>query len=135
MPWPEGHVECIALATDKAIAEKTDAVNEVMSYIRKAGEDIEQARNEGGDKLEAIVEIVRKHIPAHNREAIIASLDPELRVINYQNLNVDKAGLKQIMDLAVEGGILKQAVNIDDFADISFGHDQQPEKQSVASHE
>ncbi len=135
MPWPDGHVECIALATDKAIAEKSDAVNEVMSYIRKAGEDIELARNEGGDKLEAIVEIVRKHIPAHNREAIIASLDPELRVINYQNLNVDKAGLKQIMDLAVEGGILKQAVNIDDFADVSFDQDHQSEKQAVASHE
>ncbi len=135
MPWPDGHVECIALATDKAIAEKSDAVNEVMGYIRKAGEDIELARNEGGDKLEAIVEIVRKHIPAHNREAIIASLDPKLRVINYQNLNVDKAGLKQIMDLAVEGGILKQAVNIDDFADVSFDQDHQSEKQAVVSHE
>jgi len=120
MPWRHGHVECIALATDKAIAEKFEAVKEVMAYIKQAGEDIEQARNEGGAKLEAIVDIVRKHIPAHTREAIIASLNPGLRVINYQHLNIDKGGLKQIMDLAVEGGILKQPVDIDAFADTRF---------------
>ncbi len=123
MPWKNGHVECIALATDKAIADKFEAVKEVMKYIHQAGQDIEQARSEGGDKLKAIVDIVRKHIPAHTREAIIASLDPELKVINYQHLNVDKAGLKQIMDLAVEGGILGSPVDIDDFADIRFGDD------------
>lgn len=32
----------------------------------------------------------------------------------------DKAGLKQIMDYAVEGGILKSPINIDIFADESF---------------
>lgn len=120
MPWKHGHVECIAVATDKAIKNKADAVKEVMNYIQRAGVDIEQAREEGGEALDAIVRIVQKHIPAHTREAIIASLNPELRVINYQYLNIDKAGLKQIMDLAVEGGILKQAINIDDFADPRF---------------
>lgn len=120
MPWPQGHVECIALATDEAIANKFEALKEVMHYIQLAGRDIEQAREAGGASLEAIVTIVRKHIPAHTRAAIIASLDPELRVINYDHLYVDKAGLKQIMDLAVEGGILKQAVDIDLFADPRF---------------
>jgi len=121
MPWEHGHVECIALATDKAIATKYEAIKEVMSFIHKAGDDIESARDQGGEALEDIVNIVRKHIPLHNREAIIASLNPKLRVINYQHLNVDKSGLKQIMDLAVEGGILQNPVDIDDFADERFG--------------
>lgn len=120
MSWPNGHVECIALATNKAIAEKFEASREVMRYIHRAGQDIEQARTEGGKKLDSIVKIVHKHIPAHTREAIIASLDPELRVINYQTLNIDKAGLKLIMDLAVEGGILNQPLNIDEFSDTRF---------------
>ena len=120
MPWPHGHVECIALATDKAIATKYKAVQEVMSFIHQAGEDIESAREEGGEALEAIVKIVRKHIPLHNREAIIASLNPDLRVINYQHLNIDKAGLKQIMDFAVEGGILQTSIDIESFADERF---------------
>ena len=120
MPWPHGHVECIALATDKAIAGKQKAVNEVMAAIHKAGEDIEIAREQGGAALDSIVEIVRKHIPLHTRDAIIASLNPNLRVINYQNLNVDKAGIKLIMDLAVEGGILKEPIDIDAFADTQF---------------
>ncbi|MBL4817417.1 MAG: ABC transporter substrate-binding protein [Shewanella sp.] len=120
MPWEHGHVECIALATDAAIKNKRQAIHEVMNYIHKAGEDIEVARAQGGEALEQIVKLVRKHIPAHTREAIIASLDPDLRVINYQNLNVDKPGLKLIMDLAVEGGIIKNAIDIEEFADDSF---------------
>lgn len=121
MPWPNGHVECIALATDDAIADKFSAIQEVMAFVHKAGEDIEQARLAGGDALDAIVAIVRKHIPAHTSKAIIASLDPELRVINYEHLNVDKPGLRQIMDLAVEGGILQAPIDINAFADLRFG--------------
>jgi len=120
MPWKQGHVECIALATDFAIKNKFMATKEVMDFIKKAGDDIEDARLNGGEQLEDIVKIIRKHIPAHTREAIIASLDPNLRVINYQNLNVDKLGLKQIMDLAVEGKILNKKINIEDFSDTRF---------------
>ena len=64
--------------------------------------------------------MIRKHIPEHNEEAIIQSLRPDLNVINYQHLNLDLAGLKKIMDLAVEGGILKKPINIKEFADTSF---------------
>lgn len=123
MPWQHGHVECIALATDNTIATKFKATNEVMYYIQKAGQDIEKARNQGGAALEEIVTIVRKHIPLHTRKAIIASLNPKLKVINYQHLNIDKAGLKLIMDLAVEGEIIKRGVNIDTFADERFKQD------------
>ena len=120
MPWRGGHVECIALATKKAIKDKQKAVGEVMHAIHKAGQDIERARIEGGQALEDIVTIVRKHIPMHTPAAIRASLDPKLRVINYQNLNIDKPGLKLIMDTAVEGKILKAPVDIDAFADTQF---------------
>lgn len=120
MPWPNGHVECIAVATDTAIDKKYNATQEVMRYIRKAGADIEEARLKGGRALNEIVNIVRKHIPQHNRKAIIASLDPNLRVINYQHLNIDKPGLKLIMDLAVEGEIIPGPINIDAFADTRF---------------
>ncbi|PHQ66097.1 MAG: nitrate ABC transporter substrate-binding protein [Sulfurimonas sp.] len=120
MPFKYGHVECITLATDKAIDEKRRAVNEVNYFIHKAGKDIEKARAEGGEALEEIVKIVRKHIKAHTREAIIASLDIELNVINYKHLNVDKEGLKQIMDYAFEGSIIKNKIDISSFADESF---------------
>lgn len=63
---------------------------------------------------------MRKHIKAHTPEAIVASLNPNLRVINYQHLNIDEAGLKQIMDYAVEGGILKKPIDIKAFADHRF---------------
>ncbi len=120
MPWPNGHVECIAIATDKCISGKEKALREVIYFIHKAGKDIEKARREGGDAMLEIAAMIRKHIPEHNQEAIVRSLRPDLMVINYQNLNLDPEGLKQIMDLAVEGGILAESIDIASFADHKF---------------
>jgi NitT/TauT family transport system substrate-binding protein len=120
MPWQNGHVECIVIATDDCIRNKKEALKEVIYYVHKAGLDIEKARQQGGPAMIAISDMIRRHIPEHNHEAIIQSLRPDLMVINYENLNVDKAGLKQIMDYAVEGNILKKPIDIDAFADESF---------------
>ncbi len=120
LPWPKGHVECIILVTDKAIKEKYSAIKEVIEKIHQAGVDIEKARREGPKALSEIAGMVRKHIPEHNEEAIHQSLRLDLGVINYLNLNTDKPGLKMIMDLAVEGEILKAPINIEKFVDESF---------------
>lgn len=120
MSWPNGHVECIVIATDKAIREKKEALKEVIYYLHQAGVDIEQARKRGGKAIITISKMIRKHIPEHNQNAIIQSLRPDLSVINYYNLNIDKAGLQQIMDYAVEGRILKKPIDIDAFADDRF---------------
>jgi len=121
--WPRGHVECIILAKDNAIAEKRAAVAEVVRYIHQAGIDIEAARREGGAPLDEIIAMIRRHIPEHTPRAIRESLRPDLNVINYHHLNVDKGGLRQIMDLSVEAGIIPAPVDIDAFADESFATD------------
>ncbi|WP_423893855.1 hypothetical protein [Candidatus Pelagadaptatus aseana] len=99
-----------------ALEQKPEAVREVMAAIHRAGRDIEQARIVGGEALQEIVKIVRKHIPTHTVDAIVASLNADLRVINYDNLNIDKPGMEQIMGLALEAGILKTDVDLDQFA-------------------
>ncbi|MCU7847195.1 MAG: ABC transporter substrate-binding protein [Candidatus Thiodiazotropha sp. (ex Lucinoma kastoroae)] len=121
LPWPKGHVECIAIAQDTTIADKREALKEVIFYIHKAGEEIEQARSKGGEAIREIAAMVRKHIPQHNEEAIIQSLRSDLNVINYHNLNNDEAGLKQVMDLAVESGIISAPIDIRTFSDRNFG--------------
>ncbi len=123
MPWPKGHVECIMLAKDKAISEKGEALKEVIYFIHKAGKDIEDARRMGGKAMIEISNMIRKHMPEHTKEAIIQSLRLDLNVINYKYLNIDKKGLKLIMDYAVEGGILKRPVDIDFFSNESFRTD------------
>lgn len=117
LQWPKGHVECIAIASKDALAHKREALREVMEAIHQAGADIEAARIHGGSAMQEIVELVRKHMPAHTAAAIRASLDPNLRVINYEELNVDIEGLRLIMDIAVRGKILKQQVVLEDFAE------------------
>ena len=120
MSWKNGHVECIALATNRAIQTKQKSVREVMYYIHKAGADIELAKRQQGKTMDKIVKIIRKHIPQHSKEAIISSLRADLNVINYHHLNIDKAGLTQIMNYAIKGSILKHSIDIDAFADEQF---------------
>jgi NitT/TauT family transport system substrate-binding protein len=108
------------IATDGAIARKRDALKELIHYIHKAGNDIDQARAQGGKPLEEIAVLINKYIPTHSVEAIKQSLNAELGVINYSNLSPEKAGIKHIMDLAVEGRVLKKAIDIDQFTDESL---------------
>jgi NitT/TauT family transport system substrate-binding protein len=118
--WPNGHVECIMIASDNAIKTKGEAIKELIRYIHQAGQDIDAARNKGGTELDAIAATVNKYIPAHNIEAIKQSLRADLGVINYSNLDVDKPGMKHIYDLAIEGGILKKKIDVDAFCNAGF---------------
>jgi len=120
LPWPKGHVECIIIAQDEAIKNKQAAVKEVVHYIHQAGVDIHNAQQAGEAELAKIAALIRKHIPAHTEEAIIQSLNKDLGVINYVNLNIDKGGLKQVMDLAVESGVISQSIDIEAFSDNEF---------------
>lgn len=120
MKWPGGHVECIALATNRAIDEKKKAIQEVMHYIRKAGAQLDLAREHGGPAMDSMITLIRRHVPEHTSKAILSSLNSELGVINYSNLETDKAGLRQVVDLALEAGILRDSLDIDAFCDETF---------------
>lgn len=125
LPSEHGHVECIALASNYALATKSRAVEETFALIKKAGALIERARSSGGEELDEIIKLVQKHIPEHSAPAIKASLDPSLRVINYQNLDIDIPGLQRIMALALEGGVIQHEVDLGQFAHQFTGSQQQ----------
>lgn len=120
LKWPNGHVECIMIASDNAIKNKREVLEEVIQYIHQAGRDIDAARASGGAALEAIAKTVNQYIPAHTVDAVMQSLRADLGVINYSNLNPDQAGLKYIMDLAVEGRILEKPIDVAAFTDEQF---------------
>lgn len=123
LQWPHGHVECIMIASDEALKQKRQALEEVIYHIHQAGRDIDAARAKGGQALEEIAKLVHQYIPAHTVDAVTQSLRWDLGVINYSNLNVDQAGLKYIMDLAVEGKILKTPIDVNAFTDTRFSTD------------
>ncbi|MCP4002949.1 MAG: hypothetical protein GY725_02010 [bacterium] len=54
---------------------------------------------------------------AVDRETLITNVDPGPGVINYRQFDVDRSDLAQIMELAVDAGILQQPIEIDAFAD------------------
>lgn len=124
IPWNNGHVECIIIATNDAIINKKEALKEVIEYIHKAGADIQNAMVNGGTELKELATIINnKYVKLHSVESIEASLSSELDVINYKNLNNDEAGLKVIMDLAVESGVMPSPIDIEAFSNKEFSVD------------
>lgn len=119
MKWPKGHVECIVIAHDEVISKKEKALKEVIYYIHKAGREIDLAKKNLSE-LKKLAKIIHSYIPIHSIDAIMHSLRSDLNVINYSNLNIDKEGLKYIMDLALEAKLLKESIDIDKFSDESF---------------
>lgn len=128
LPWPKGHVECIVIVTDQAIRTKRKAIQEVIDYLHLAGRALDHASAAGGQELRDMGAVIRKHIPEHNLEAIVQSLRSDLGVINYHDLNVDVGGMKQVMDLAVEAGVIRETIDLSKFADRSF--ESQPKDDS-----
>ncbi len=123
MSHDKGHVECIAIAKNETIRNKRAALAEVITYLHRAGEDIEIARRQGGGPLDEIVTLIQRHIPAHSRDAILQSLRDDLYTINYLNLNIDenaKQSMLNIMELSLEAGFLAQQVDLDQLVDESF---------------
>ncbi|MEA2029724.1 MAG: ABC transporter substrate-binding protein [Campylobacterota bacterium] len=122
MRHDKGHVECIIIAKDSSIIHKKEALKEVIYYIHRAARDIEEARN-NPQTLESIIQIIRKHIPAHTPQAIKESLRSDRVGINYLNLNIDanaKKSFKEIMELAFEAGFIKSKIDIEALANQSF---------------
>lgn len=122
MHHKKGHVECIVIAKDSSIAQKYEAIKEVIYYIHQSAKDIEASRN-NPQLMQKIITMIRKHIPAHTPQAIQEALQSDSRGINYLNLNVDsnaKESFKEIMELAYEAGFIKQLINIEALADERF---------------
>ncbi len=120
MQWPGGHVECIVIAKDKALQTKQHAIAEIMRALHRAGDDIEKARKSGGPAMENLIGMIRRHVPEHSADSIRESLRADLDVINYRELGIDAPGLKFIMNLSLEAGMLKERIDIDAFADPRF---------------
>lgn len=124
LPSERGHIDCIMVATNQAVHNKTAAVREVVHYIHQAGKDLEAARAGGEAALREIAAMIRKHIPEHSEQAILASLDKKLKVIGYHDLNIDVPALREIMDLAVEAGVMPGPIDLDAFSDPRFRTDK-----------
>ncbi len=117
--WPKGHVECIVIASDKALREKSEAVQEVIQAINQAGKDLETARKGDDALMERLVNLIQEDIPEHSRTAILSAIDVHRAGISYENLSLDDnaiGSLREIMSLAIEAGILEEYVDLDSFA-------------------
>lgn len=123
MRAPLGHVGGLLIAKRHVMDNKREALQEVVDAIHQAARDIEAARRERGEKMGALIEMIQRWMPDHTADTIREVLTSRIDTINYNNLAVtDSAieGVREIMRLAHEAGILRQEADLDQMADSSF---------------
>jgi NitT/TauT family transport system substrate-binding protein len=121
MKDPKGHVECVILASARALSEKKAAIGEVMTAIHNAAKELDRAIHGDGVELTKIATMLHnEYVPAHSVAAILRALDKRVEAINYRDLNVDKPGMSVIMNLAIKAKLIQAPLDLDKFADTSF---------------
>lgn len=123
MKHPKGHVECIVIASANAIKNKRAALEEVLDSLHKGGAELQaaiQANNK--DLLQIATSISGAYIPAHKPDVIAKSMSKDIGAINFNDLDVDMEGLKQLQDLGMASGFQSSAVDLNKFSDRSFAN-------------
>lgn len=130
MKHPKGHVECIVIASANAIKNKRAALAEVLESLHKGGAELQAAiQGDNKDLLQIATSISETYIPAHKPEVIAKSMSKDIGAINFNDLNVDMDGLKQLQDLGMASGFQSSAVDLEKFSDRSFASNSGSKKK------
>jgi NitT/TauT family transport system substrate-binding protein len=120
--YPKGHVDCIIIATDDTIKNKRAALAEVIEAIHRAGAELQGAIDGGEQDLLSLTTLISKrYVPTHRPDVIAAGMSKRIGAINYNDLNVDIGGLKQLQDIGLASGLQRGRIDLAKFADASFG--------------
>jgi NitT/TauT family transport system substrate-binding protein len=123
MKHPKGHVDCIIIASANAIKNKRAALAEVIESLHKGGAELQAAiQSDNKDLLQIATSISEVYIPGLKPDVIAKSMSKDIGAINFNDLNVDMTGLKQLQDLGMASGFQSSAVDLDKFSDRSFAY-------------
>jgi NitT/TauT family transport system substrate-binding protein len=113
--WP-GFISCVLVVRQELIDEQRELVQELVHGIAKSGKWLDE---DSGHRMDA-AEIVGKHFYLQDPELLKFVLSKPPDRVKYTNLAPLKKDFDEIMELAVEMGVLKQRLEFEQYVDTSF---------------
>ena len=113
--WPH-FISCVLVVRDELIAEHPEQVRDLVRGIAESGEWAETHRM-------AAAKIVAPYFRQDQKLIEYVLTEPPDRV-SYRQLTPTDEDMRQIMDVAIKAGILKQRIDLSDLIDRRFIPDQ-----------
>jgi NitT/TauT family transport system substrate-binding protein len=113
--WP-GFISCVLVVRQEMIDEERELVQELVNGIAKSGKWLDQDMSHRMDAAE----IVGKYYYLQDPELLKFVLSKPPDRVKYTSLGPLKKDFDEIMDLAVEMGVLKERLEFEQYVDTSF---------------
>jgi len=113
--WPN-FISCVLVAHEKAIKEHPEWVQKLVDGIAASGKWLEGGMDH---RMKAAETVAKNYYNQHPRLLSYVLSKPPDRV-TYSNLRLAQAEFEYIVDLALEGGVLKRRLAFAEYADIRF---------------
>lgn len=113
--WPE-FISCVLVVRDDLIEEERALVQELIDGIAKSGKWLDEDQ---AHRMDA-AEVAAEHYYFQPPELLKHVLSKPVDRVKYTNLAPLKPDFDEIMELAVEIGVLREPIAFEEYADDSF---------------
>ncbi|MCB9916361.1 MAG: ABC transporter substrate-binding protein [Planctomycetes bacterium] len=113
--WPE-FISCVLVVRDDLIEEQRELVQELIDGIAKSGKWLDESQEHRMDAAEVAGKYYYFQPPALLKHVLSKPVDR----VKYTNLAPLKDDFDEIMNLAVEVGVLSKPIAFEEYADDSF---------------
>jgi len=120
--WPD-FISCVLVVRQEVIDDRREIVDELVRGIAASGEWLDEDRRTGARNRRDAAVIVGNHFYNQKPELLERVLTKDLDRVSYTNLFPPKESFEEIMDLAIEAGILPRRMSFESYCDTSFAPD------------
>ena len=121
--WPN-FISCVLVVRQEVIDQRPELVHELVRGIAASGEWLDEDRREGAQhRRDAALVASGKAFYNQPKELLEYVLLKDVTRVSYTNLLPPKADFDEIMDFAVELGILPRRIPFEDYVDTRFAPD------------
>ncbi len=117
--WPN-FISCALVVREELIRERRDLVQELVDGIAASGEWLDEDRDQGAANRMRAAEVAGKVYYNQDPKLLEYVLSQPLDRVKYTDLRPTKPGFDEIMDLAVETGVIERRMNFDEYVDDTF---------------
>lgn len=120
--WPD-FISCVLVVRQEVINERHDLVQELVDGIAASGKWLDEDKENGAQHRKDAAVVVGTMFYNQKPELLEYVLTRPLDRVSYSNLKPPKATFDEIMDLALETGVLPRKMAFEEYCDASFAPD------------
>lgn len=122
--WPD-FISCVLVVRQEVINERPELVQELVNGIAASGKWLDEDKEAGAEHRKQAAVVVGKMFYNQDPALLEYVLTKPIDRVSYTNLLPPKDTFDEIMDLAVETGVIPKRMQFEEYCDTRFAPDLQ----------